>query len=220
MPIFHYEIEQRTPEWYAIRWGLITGTRSKGLLGKSSTLLRDILSEKLEEYDPTSDDPFTNHHMQRGLDMEPHARHYLSQYIGIELKECGFIQSEKHPLLGISPDGVSECETVQCEIKCLSKEQHTELLRPSGTIDTDHLCQIVHAFAVNSKLKSMWFIAYRPESMKNAFIREFTLDTVVDLGTKSKPNTKTIREWVAFELETLEQFEKDLKTEYDAITGI
>lgn len=218
--ILHWDIEQRTPEWHAIRWGKVTGTRSEGLLGKSGTLLRDILSEQLEEYDPTAEDEgYTSPAMQRGLDLEPHARAWLSERIGIELLECGFISSTTHPLLGISPDGVSKVGVVMCEMKNPGKEAHTQMLM-DNFVDKKYLPQIIHAFATNELLETHYFLSYRPESMKNAFVQEFTLETVVDLGTKAKPVLKTIAEWVAIEYTNLGTLEKELKEKFDQITGI
>jgi putative phage-type endonuclease len=215
----HFEIEQRTPEWHAIRWGKVGGTRAKGLLGKSGTLTRDILSEQLEEYDQTAEDSgFTNQAMQRGIDLEPHAREYLSATIGVELLDCGWIQGD-NPLIGISPDGISADYTVMCEMKCPQKEAYTELLM-TDEIDTDYLCQIIHAFLVNEKLERHYFIAYRPESIKHAFIKEFTKDSMVDLGTKAKPVTKTVSQWVEFAKIALNQLELDLKMYHEKINTI
>jgi len=42
-----------------------------------------------------------------------------------------------------------------------------------------------------------YFCSYRPENIyKPIFVKELTLESIVNLGTKAKPILKTISEWV------------------------
>jgi len=180
--INHKEIDQNSEEWFLIKWGKIGGTLSKGLFVDSETLFVDILSQNIEHYEDL--ESYDSFDMIRGKELEPRALEYISNYTGIQFNQTGWLQSEECKLLGISPDGISECEEYSVEIKCLSRKEHTKILI-SNEIPKEKIPQNVHYFTVNPKLKKHWFIAFRPESIK-PFIFEFTRESVVDMGWKKE----------------------------------
>lgn len=184
--INHKEIEQNTPEWHQIKWGKIGGTLSKGLFVDSDTLFLDLLSQHIEQYE--EEEGYDSFDMIRGKELEPRALEYISQYSGIKFNQTGWLQSSESKILGISPDGISECERYATEIKCLARKAHTELIY-KNTTPKDKIPQIVHYFTVNPKLEKLFFIGYRPESLKH-FIEEFTRDSIVDIGLKKKVEIK------------------------------
>jgi hypothetical protein len=201
----HNKIEQGSLEWFEIKWSKIGGTLSKGLFIQSDTLLLDILSQRLEDFEPSDD--FKSDAMERGNDLEPFAREYLEAYTGIKFNQTGWLQSEVNELLGISPDGLSECETKACEIKCFGRKKHTEVLL-ANEIPLENINQLVHYFTVNPKLEELHFIAFRPEAPKH-FIKVLTLTSELNLGTKAKPKIMTIYE----ARETALEFANELLTE-------
>ncbi|MEG7750696.1 YqaJ viral recombinase family protein, partial [Listeria monocytogenes] len=75
-------------------------------------------SQREEDFEFEAD-TFESDAMQRGNDLEPFAREYLNKYTGLEFKQTGWLQSEENELLGISPDGITDCNRFSCEIKCL-----------------------------------------------------------------------------------------------------
>tara|TARA_R100001244_G_scaffold101776_2_gene75886 strand:+ start:2169 stop:2873 length:705 start_codon:yes stop_codon:yes gene_type:complete len=175
-------ITQRTEEWHRIKWGKIGGTLSKGLFVKSDTLLIDILSQRCEEY--IHEETFESDAMRRGNELEPFAREYLESYTGLVFQETGWMQSEENRLLGMSPDGLTEDETIQCEIKCLGRMKHYDTIL-KDEVPSDHRHQCLHAFTVNPKLEKLYYIAFRPEAPK-PFIKMYTLDSMLDLGETYK----------------------------------
>jgi hypothetical protein len=203
----HKELLQKSLDWHEVKWGKIGGTLSKGLFVKSDTLLIDILSQRLEEFEPT--DSFETYDMQRGSELEPFAKEYLEQYTGIKFEVSGWLESEENELLGISPDGISECETMACEIKCLGRKKHLEILI-SEEIPNEYLHQCLHYFTVNPKLEKLFFIAYRPEMNKH-FIKELNKESFVNLGTKAKPILRPIFEWVKIAKKEADNLLKQIK---------
>jgi len=193
----HKEIKQLSLEWHEIKWGKIGGTLSSGLFVKSDTLLIDILSQRIEDFEPS--DGFSTYDMQRGLELEPFAIEYLIKYTGVEFESTGWLQCEQNELLGISPDGISADETIQCEIKCFGRKKHLSVLI-SDEIPLDNLNQLVHAFVVNPKLETLHFFCYRDEATRH-FNKVLTRESKVNLGTKAKPIIKTISEWCKIERE-------------------
>jgi len=192
--IVRNDIEQHSEEWHKVRYGKIGGTLSKGLFIKSDTLLEDVLSELVEDFD--LQESFQSYDMIRGNELEPEARKTLNAYLGIELKEVGWLQCEEIALLGISPDGITECETISAEIKCPAAKKHLKTIL-SNEIPSDNIHQCLHYFTVNPKLEKHYFCSYRPENnFKSIFVKELTRDSLIDLGTKAKPNIRPIFEWV------------------------
>lgn len=189
--INYKEIEQRSEQWFEIKHGKIGGTLSKGLHTKGDTLFIDILSQHIEDYEP--EESYQNEAMLRGNELEPFALDFLKEYTNIDFLTAGWLQSEENELLGISPDGITEDETLACEIKCFGRKKHTEVLL-SNEIPLENIHQCIHYFTVNPKLVKLYWIAFRPESLKNNFIKELTLDSEVNIGTNARPVLKTIKE--------------------------
>lgn len=205
-------IKQKSLEWFELKWGKIGGTLSKGLFVKSDTLFIDILSQKLEEFEPS--DSFENEHTQRGNDLEPFAIEYLEKYTGLKFNSVGWIQSEKNELLGISPDGITDDLKIACETKCFARKKHTEILIKND-IPLDNIYQLVHYFTVNPKLEKLYFCAFRPESVKN-FVKELTLKSEVNIGTKARPKIMTIEAVRDYSLEFADELLKRInKTKED-----
>jgi len=182
------DIKQGSLEWLEMKYQKIGGTLSKGLFVDSDTLFVDLLSQNIEEFEPV--DSYENEHMERGSDLEPFAFEYITTYTGINFGTTGWLQSSESKILGISPDGISDCEEYSVEIKCLSRKEHTKILL-ANEVPKEKIPQNVHYFTVNPKLKKHWFIAFRPESIK-PFIFEFTRDSVVDMGWKKKVEVEVI----------------------------
>jgi len=192
--IVRYDIDQHSEEWHKVRYGKIGGTLSKGLFIKSDTLLEDVLSELVEDFD--LQESFQSYDMIRGNELEPEARKALNAYLGIELLEVGWLQCEEIPLLGISPDGITECETISAEIKCLRSKGHLRAVL-YDEIPKEYIHQCLHYFTVNPKLEKHYFCSYRPENnFKSIFVKELNRDSLIDLGTKAKPNIRRVSDWV------------------------
>ena len=206
--IVHKEILQRSIEWHELKHAKIGGTLAKGLFVKSDTLMLDILSQMLEDYE--AEDNYISADMQRGIDLEPFALEALSKEIFIEFHQVGFCQNTAIPLLGISPDGITEDETIMCEIKCPGAKKHTETIL-ADEIPQDNIHQVLHAFTVNPKLVWMYFVSYRWENkIKPLWYKMLTKDSEINLGTKAKPIIKTVSEWVEIARENAEDLNKQI----------
>jgi hypothetical protein len=211
----NYNITQGTEEWHNIRYAKIGGTLSKGLFIESDTLMLDLLAEMVEPIQ-LDDDSYESKDMMRGVELEPLARQELSKYIGVELIECGWLQCEEIDILGISPDGISQCETISAEIKCPQAKKHTSTIY-YNEIPKDNIHQCLHYFTINPKLEKHYFCSFRPESIKTIFVKELTRESLIDLGTKAKPNIKTIEEWVSIAKDKAIKLQADLKIAIESL---
>lgn len=201
---------QGTPSWFELRWGKITGTASKGLFVKSDTLLIDLIAQNTEDWE--MEDTYASADMVRGTELEVYAREAISDELFISFKEVGFLQNASIPILCISPDGLSEDDTIGLEIKCPKAKKHTETIL-SNEIPSDNIHQVLHYFTVNPKLETMYFVSYRPESkVKQLWYKSLTRDSLIDLGTKAKPNIKKVSEWVEIATNAANEINKELNS--------
>lgn len=216
--IAYWDIIQGTEEWHRIRYGKVGGTNSSQLRIESDALLNELISCRLEDFE-LEDEGYISSDMQRGNELEPLARRELCSYTGIEFKECGWLQCEEHNLLGISPDGISEDFKAAIEIKCPGKKKHTETLR-GKVIPSDHLPQCLHNFTVNPHLEVLYFVSFRPESQYPLFVKEMNRQSLIDFGTKAKPNVMPVSEWVKFMKGKAMLFEANIIREMQILDSI
>lgn len=189
--IAHWNIQQGTEEWHRIRYRKIGGTRSKQLIENSDALLVELVGEHLEEFEMDLDS-YESADMIRGHELEPIALQRINEKHNLNLTVCGWLQSEEIPLIGYSPDGISEDLTVITEIKCPAMEKHTATLL-NGTIPLNNIHQCIHAFAVNDSLKRLIFGSFRPESAIQLFTYEINRQSEVNIGTEKTPKIVTVQ---------------------------
>lgn len=206
---------QGTPEWFAIKWGKVGGSSSKGLFVPSDTLLIQLLSEHTEDFE-MDEDNYVSGDMQRGIELEPMARTEMGKYAGVTFLESGWLQCEENPLLGISPDAITLDETVSAEFKCPGAKKHIATVY-AKEIPSDNIHQCLHYFTVNPKLERHYFGSFRPESKYPLWAKCLTRDSLIDLGTKTKPNVKKISEWVAIAKFNANELRDNLATALDQL---
>ncbi len=186
------DIVQGTEDWHRIKWGKIGGTRSDGLFTKGNDLLLTLLSETTEDFE-LEEDGYTSSVMQRGIDLQPLALSEAIEYTGINFVEVGWLERIDNPLLGISPDGISECLRASIEIKCPQSKRHIKTILLNDVPD-DNINQCIHYFTVNDKLEEHYFVSFRPEAIKKIFVKKLTRSSFVNIGTDKKPVMRSIDE--------------------------
>jgi len=126
-------MEQRSPEWYAIKAGkvsagrvhdIITRTRSGDYTAQRQARLTDILLERLTG--ELTQIPVTRA-MQWGIDMEAAARDAYSAAVGVLIDEIGWAPHPTIELAGCSPDGLVGDDGL-VEIKCMLSHNHLDAL--------------------------------------------------------------------------------------------
>lgn len=126
-------LEQGTPEWLMARCGKITASRIADVISvlKSGAPGADrekykwqLVSERLTgDFTKT----YTNDAMLWGIENEPIARDFYSQYFDRDVIQVGFIQHPRLDFAGCSPDGLVE-EVGLLEIKCMTTVNHLQAI--------------------------------------------------------------------------------------------
>lgn len=129
-----HEMEQQTPEWFAIRSGKPTSSEFKRLVtpkGKASSMAENWGKELAgEKYLGRSLSSFEgNVHTERGNELEPEALAYYEERTGNVVTPVGFITDDLMRY-GSSTDGLTEegDKKGAVEAKCLSNKNHLFLL--------------------------------------------------------------------------------------------
>ena len=141
--------EQRSPEWFAARAGLLTGSRAADMLATiksgEAAARRDyrlqLVCERLTGQ--PQEDGFVNAAMQRGIDLEPMAFAAYESLTGSVAVRTGFLRHQSI-LAGCSLDGHVDGFTGIVEIKCPKSATHLKYWRGPGKAPEDYLPQITH----------------------------------------------------------------------------
>ena len=197
----HKKLEQRSPAWFEVRKGMVTGTGLKKIVGRKDSqesYFYDIIAERLM----VSDGSEGENAMDRGVRLENEARTAFEKKVGVSVEEVGFVQGGAG-LGGYSPDGLIKkgkkyIEGV--EIKCLGSGNHVRAWL-TNTVPDDYMPQIIQAFIVNTDMKKMWVVFYDPR------IKQHPLHII---EVNRKPIADMIQEYEEKEIEFIKRVEDTL----------
>jgi len=141
------QIEQRTPEWFELRRGKITGTMLKRIVGTPKareTAYYELLAERLTVQNlDEKEDP-----MMRGSRLESEAVAEFEKKTKKKVEQVGFAESSFSKWAGYSPDGLiknGKKYSEDLEIKCLDSKNHVRAWL-TKEIPEDYFEQIVQGF--------------------------------------------------------------------------
>lgn len=180
-------MEQRSPEWYAIRLGKVTASRVFDVTSKTktgySTSRQNYAAELIvERLTGRQGDFFQTAAMAWGTNTEPMARSAYEARMGVLVEEVGFVPHPNIEMAGASPDGLIGEEGL-VEIKCPNTSTHIEMLL-SKTVPLKYIYQMQWQMACTGAL---WcdFVSYdprMPEGMQLFIERQERSDeTIIDL---------------------------------------
>lgn len=179
------DIEQGSPEWFALRVGVLSASRFKDMLMKPTTAgYRDLIAELATErlVGQPARDGFTSHHMQRGIELEAEARSLYEFDQNVDVDQITFVYRDDSKLVGCSPDGMVGDDGL-LEIKCPKLATHVGyLLR--GKLPTEYAPQVYGQMLVTGR---SWcdFVSYHPASN----VPMFRLRVEADQGEFDKLET-------------------------------
>lgn len=137
------DIEQGTPEWFAVRAGIPTASmyatvmasgKAGGVSKTRRTYMLKLAGERLTS-EPM--DNYSNHHMERGHEHEPLARQAYAFLKDVEPEQVGFIRSGD---TGASPDSMVG-DNGLVEIKSKLAHLHLDVL-DRDEVPCEHTLQV------------------------------------------------------------------------------
>jgi hypothetical protein len=157
------DLEQRSPEWYAARCGIVTASAVGALLtpklavadndgarGLTALLVAERITGEVDETPITSD-------MWRGIEHEPYALDEYAEHYS-PVTPMGFMRREgKDWTLGYSPDGLVGGSGL-VEVKCPRAKTHVRTIL-ADAVPPQHMAQLQAGMLVSGR---MWcdFISY------------------------------------------------------------
>lgn len=158
--------DQGTPEWFAARLGIPTGSGYSNVLAKGEGKTRKAYCIKLalELATGVVRETFQNQAMKDGTEREPIARAMYESRVGSFVDEIGFC---RHDTLdtGVSPDGLIGDDGM-VEIKCPVDTTHREYM-DRKTEPTAYTAQIQGQLWITGR-KWCDFVSYHPDYPANA----------------------------------------------------
>jgi len=163
------DCEQRTPEWFAARVGVLTATGAAAMLSKpkrggeetvGKTELRLRLALESLRGVAVEEDRYENTYIRNGRALEPEARDFYEAVTGDIVQTVGFLKHDTLPI-GCSPDGIVGDFEGGLEIKCPKFTTHRAYLR-TLTVPNEYAAQVTHSLFVTG-LPWWDFCSYCPE---------------------------------------------------------
>lgn len=147
-PQFYYDVEQRSPEWRALRAKLITASDFNALLANGDGRENLIKRVACEIVTGEPSESYENDYMRRGRALEPEARAKFAMLHDVELIRVGFVMRGKQGAggLGCSPDSLIASNRV-LEIKTEKAELLVETFK-RNEFPNKHIAQTQGQLAV------------------------------------------------------------------------
>jgi len=153
--------EQRTPAWFAVRLGRLTGSVAGDMLAKIKSgeaagrrnLRNRLVLERLTGRSQDTD--FVSPAMQAGIDREASAFAAYEALTGVMALRSGFLAHDVH-MAGCSLDGHMGDFHKLMSIKCRQPSAHLEFLK-SGAISAAAMAQIRHELWITGAQEHDYF---------------------------------------------------------------
>jgi len=159
------DVEQRSPEWFALRRGIITASEvGKFLINKDAKALgarQNLIDKKLGELaDGDDTEPsYESYWMKRGTLLEPESIEAYEKRTGDLVYHVGFISHDTLPI-GCSPDGMIVGKERGIEGKAVAGKTQIGRLR-DDVLPAEYLCQVHHSMIVTG-FPEWEFWSYHP----------------------------------------------------------
>lgn len=147
-----FSMEQRSPEWFDVRKGILTASNFGPWLLKDSdqtsrkareSAICKLIAERANCWQAPN---FENEAMKRGSLYEPDAIAAFEKATGFKVAQVGFCRS-LHGAFGCSPDGLIEGESTGLEGKVPVPSKHIEYRR-AGVMPDEYKFQVHGSMAV------------------------------------------------------------------------
>jgi hypothetical protein len=180
------DCEQRSPEWFRARAGVLTATGAADMLsralksGGEPASRRDLRTRLVVERltgQPAEEGGYVSPEMKRGTELEPLALEAYEAATGTLVQSVGFIRHAELPI-GCSPDGVVGELEGGVELKCPKSATHLGYLRNPGKCPAEYVPQLTHTLYVTGA--PWWdFVSFDPrfpEPLQLFRVRVFAAD--------------------------------------------
>lgn len=161
----HYDIDQNSEEWDALRLGKFTASSFGDLFAKkeTDTYKKAIIKVAYERITGECEESYSNKWMQRGHEKEPFAVENYEMLTFNFVEPAGFY--EFNEFVGASPDRKIIGLNGGCEFKCPSFQVYNEYLELNKSPEDKYIPKKYYWQIIGQLLCTGWdFIDYMPYS--------------------------------------------------------
>ena len=156
MPVI--QLEQGSDAWLKYRLNKVMATDTPVILGSNPWVTKiQRWEEKMLLRPPVE----LNDAMKRGTELEPIARMVVEEMLGMEFTPCVY-ESDKHPWMASSLDGLSDCGKYIIELKCPTNPK-LHFNNKEGMIPEYYLDQMQHQILCPPDVDIVFFCTYFPD---------------------------------------------------------
>ena len=101
-PHYDFDIEQQTPEWYAAKLGMFSGSTFHIFLGDSKTKDEKLWEILPKDYQDSDAEEFLGFYTERGKTLEHEARRVYQVVNEVEVQQVGLVEDMEYFLAGSS----------------------------------------------------------------------------------------------------------------------
>jgi len=199
---------QGSDEWFAARAGHVTGSRAADVIatlktGKPTASREDYKAQLVCERltGKPQESGYTNAAMERGKELEPHARAAYEAHTGYLVLESGFLTLDDPAYVGCSVDGVIVGLPKILEIKCPGAKNHLKWLH-AGTVPSEYLPQIMHNLWVTGA-ESCDFVSYHPDFPPHLRLQIVSVVAIPEQIAQYAAQVRAFLDEITIELERL-----------------
>lgn len=172
--------QSNCPNWYHLRFGRITASKiyeAAKCKTREGSLLENIMG---------ATKAFETYAVSRGKRLEPLVLKQVEIAKKINIKKVGLLLSNRYPVLGASPDGITEEFCV--EVKCPSKEKTVENYIKNNEIVKKYYYQLQMQCFFSNKDKGLFCVAspdFENDKVVNIFeisLNKEEIENIIDLA--------------------------------------
>ena len=186
---YHFDIEQGSEEWHALRCGILTASEMKFIVtptlkpasnDKERAHLFELLGQRITRH---TEPRYISDDMLRGQDDEIEARIRYAEHFA-PVTECGFITNDDHGfVIGYSPDGLVDDDGL---IECKSRRQKFQVETIlADRVPEEYMLQIQTGLLVTGRewLDFVSYCAGLPMFVKRVFPDARYQDAIIAAAT-------------------------------------
>jgi hypothetical protein len=182
---YHFDIEQGSEEWHALRCGILTASEMKFIVtptlkpasnDKERAHLFELLGQRITQH---TEPRYISDDMLRGHEDEIEARiRYAENFAPVT--ECGFVTNDDHGfVIGYSPDGLVDYDGL---IECKSRRQKYQVETIlADRVPEEYMLQIQTGLLVTGRewLDFVSYCAGLPMFVKRVFPDELYQEAII-----------------------------------------
>jgi len=186
---YHFDIEQGSEEWHALRCGILTASEMKFIVtptlkpasnDKERAHLFELLGQRITQH---TEPRYISDDMLRGHEDEIEARIRYAEHFAT-VTECGFVTNDDHGfVIGYSPDGLVDDDGL---IECKSRRQKFQVETIlADRVPEEYMLQIQTGLLVTGRewLDFVSYCAGLPMFVKRVFPDARYQDAIIAAAT-------------------------------------